>query len=203
MAEVVRFQVIRNVILALLVVSSAPANEMAQRVRLRHASIHGRVLDFRSQSALPGAVRTFHCRSAARREPCDHRCRRRLRDDGTGGGTFTVSVDGAFEGTARVTGPAYLGDLLIDRGTCVSRYGTVADARRSRPVGGATVAIGTHSVVSGQDGWYRIDLGCPFVPGFSNTTIISVTHPSFASYQQIIGRGVQGVRRIDLWLEWP
>ena len=124
--------------------------------------------------------------------------------------SFTVSVDGVSVGTARVTGSTYRGDLLIDRGTCVSRYGTLADARTLRPVAGAAVSVGTgtatvpnsRTTVSGPDGWYRVDLGCPAngLAGF-NTTLLYVAHPNYASRQEVVGRGVHGVRRLDLDLQ--
>jgi hypothetical protein len=33
------------------------------------------------------------------------------------------------------------------------------------------------------------------------TTFMDVTHPSYAPREQVVGRGVQGVRRFDLDLE--
>jgi hypothetical protein len=166
-------------------------------------SIQGRVIEFETQTPLAGAVVQF----AADQQAGDSRATTdvsgayamTLQDTGI----FTVSVDGIVIGTARLTRPTYRGDLLVDRGNCISRYGTVVDSRTLRTVGGATVAIGTNTTISGPDGWYRIDLGCPSVPFFTNTVVITVTHPSFAEYQQIIGRGVQGVLRIDLPLERP
>jgi SAM-dependent methyltransferase len=111
-------------------------------------------------------------------------------------------------GTGRVKGSTYHGDLLIDSGTCVSRYGTLADARTLRPVAGATVSVGSGTAVtlgttvSGPNGWYRVDLGCPTngLIGF-NTTFLYVAHPNYASRDQVVGRGVHGVRRLDLDLE--
>jgi hypothetical protein len=112
---------------------------------------------------------------------------------------LTVSVDGAYAGTALVNGPQYRGDLLIDRGTCISRYGTLFDARTLRPVAGATVTLVGRTTLSGSDGWYRIDVGCPPMPQpGGNTTDLNVTHPNYTPRSAPVGRGVRGVSRLDL-----
>ena len=116
-------------------------------------------------------------------------------------GFFDISVDGSSIGAGRVTGGAYRGDLLVDRGTCISRYGSLADARTLRPVAGATVALGAATAVSGADGWYRLDFGCPAMSFPGGTTFMSVTHQDYAPRQQVVGRGVQGVSRLDVDLE--
>jgi hypothetical protein len=101
-----------------------------------------------------------------------------------------------------VTGSGYRGDLLVRGGTCISRYGTLADARTLRPVGGATVSLGGQTAISEPDGWYRIDLGCPSTGtiGF-NTTFMRVSHPNYAMREQVVGRGIQRVSRLDVDLE--
>jgi len=115
-------------------------------------------------------------------------------------GAYTVLRDDVYAGTLQVTGPAYQGDLRIDTGTCVSRYGVLTDARTTRPVAGATVALPPQAVTSGVDGSYRIDLGCE--PNFSfSTTFITVTHPAYQQRQQVVGRGIHNVVRLDLVLE--
>ncbi len=115
-------------------------------------------------------------------------------------GSYTVMQDDVYAGTLQVTGPAYVGDLLIDTGTCTSRYGVLTDARTARPVSGATVALPQRSVTSGADGSYRIDLGCEPSLSFS-TTFITATHPAYRERQQVVGRGVHNVVRLDLVLE--
>lgn len=164
-------------------------------------SIRGRALAFPSLAGLPGAVVQFQGGPAGEI---------RATADASGfytlslpmAGTFTVLVDGAYAGIARVTGSAYRGDLLVDKGTCVSRYGTLADARTLRPVAGATVTLGAATSVSDATGWYRIDLDCPSTGtiGF-NTTFLYVSHPSYAPRQQVVGRGIHGVQRFDLDLD--
>jgi hypothetical protein len=116
-------------------------------------------------------------------------------------------VDGALIGQrVDVTGSAYRGDFLVRGGMCVSRYGTIADAGTLRPIVGATVRFNgpglSDSAVSGSDGWYRIDLGCPAngLVGF-NTTEVVVSHPNYMDQSYPAGRGVSGVWRLDLELQ--
>ena len=61
---------------------------------------------------------------------------------------------------SHVGGPAYRGDLLGNGGVCISRYGVITDAATFQPVAGASVRVGGRTMVTGTDGWYRIDLGC-------------------------------------------
>jgi hypothetical protein len=93
------------------------------------------------------------------------------------------------------------GDLLVRGGGCISRYGVLLDLGTRRPIAGATVTLPDASTTSGIDGWYRLDLGCPDTALPGNTTFMTVTHPNFATKQQVVGRGVLGVSRIDLELE--
>jgi hypothetical protein len=117
-------------------------------------------------------------------------------------GSYEPLVDGVWMGQARVRDSIYRGDLLVRSGLCVSRYGTLTDARTQRPVVDATVSLAGQSVRSGFDGWYRIDLGCTEngLYGF-NTTFIYVSHPNYVAYSQVVGRGVYKVSRLDLELD--
>jgi hypothetical protein len=113
-----------------------------------------------------------------------------------------VQVDGASIGLARLAVPSYRGDLFVHPGTCVARYGIVADSQTLRPIAGATVKLSGASVVTAIDGWYRIDFGCPAnsLVGF-NTTFMNVTHPDYVDGSEIVGRGVYSVGRIDVRLQ--
>jgi hypothetical protein len=167
-------------------------------------SVSGEVLAFRSQTGVPGAVVQFRGDAQVGETRATTDARGHYVVSLSTIGSFTVLVDGENVGSGRVTGSRYRGDLLIRGGTCISRYGTLADARTLTPVGGATVSVGGETTISEPDGWYRVDLGCPSTGtiGF-NTTFMSVTHPSYAPRQQVVGRGIQGVSRIDLDLERP
>jgi len=194
---------VRNLVIIALVVAACGCDERHPVTGPSSNSefMHGRVMDFRTQIGVSGVVVQF----AGASQSGDTRAT----TDANGSyvisvpifGPLTVSVDGVFAGTVQVTGRAYRGDLLIDRGTCISRYGTLADARTFRPVAGATVSVGGGTTISGADGWYRIDLGCPAMNFPGGTTFMYVTHPNYAPRQQVVGRGIQGVRRVDLDLE--
>lgn len=68
-------------------------------------------------------------------------------------------------------------DLLINGGSCRSRYGTVVDARTGRAIAGATITLGgTHTTAT--DGSYRIDMSCSLEHS-SGTGFIRLTHPDY------------------------
>ena len=53
-------------------------------------------------------------------------------------------------------------------------------------------------LVTGADGWYRIDLGCVYDPyNNSSTTLMHVTHAAYREFSRVLGRGIHGVNRID------
>jgi len=116
-------------------------------------------------------------------------------------GSYFVAIDGVFAGSVHVAPADARGDLLARWGTCVSRYGVIADSQTRRPVAGARVTLAGQTVISGGDGWYRIDLGCPAngLVGF-NTTFITVSHADYGNTCQVVGRGVFGTSRFDLFL---
>jgi len=115
----------------------------------------------------------------------------------SGPGTISVTVDAVGAGTIYGSAYATRGDILVDAGGCAARYGVVVDASTSRPIVGAAVNDRT----TGADGWYRIDFGCSpsGVVGF-NTTLLIVTKPGYSTVQQVLGRGVSGVGRLDVAL---
>ena len=158
-------------------------------------TVSGRVLNFATNTGVSGATVAFG----------------EVTTMTEGGGSYTLAVpaiglyeplvDGDWMGSTRVT-LTYRGDLLVRAGTCVSRYGTLTDAGTLRPIAGATVTLSGQIAVSGSDGWYRIDLGCPAngLVGF-NTTEIVVSHPNYMDQSYPAGRGVSGVWRLDLELQ--
>lgn len=121
-------------------------------------------------------------------------------------GRFSGAVNGAIVAELAVHqgGPPPRGDLLANGGTCVSRYGVVTDTATFQPVSGATVRLGGRTMVTGADGWYRIDLGCDLNPiNNSNTATIAVTHPAYSDLSRVVGRGIHFVNRLDLDLVRP
>ena len=189
----------RNLALAVLVLLAAGCDRQAPSGPSR-VGVSGRVVDFASGVGVPGGAVAFGEMTAMTdangRYTIEHLT----------SGQYEPRVDGVWMGQSRVTGPAYRADFLAHPGTCVSRYGTLADARTRNPVVGATVRfVGpglSDSTVSGSDGWYRIDLGCPAngLVGF-NTTMIAASHPQYLDASQSVGRGVGGATRLDLDLE--
>ena len=161
------------------------------------AGISGQVLDFASGAGVAGASVVFGESSATTDAGGSYAI------VALASGQYEPRVDGVSMGQTRVTGPGYRGDLLVHPGTCVSRYGTLADAATQRPVAGVTVRVVAPGLnvatVSGSDGWYRLDLGCPSsgLVG-SNTTDLSVSHPNYIDRSQPVGRGVGGATRLDL-----
>ena len=121
-------------------------------------------------------------------------------------GTVYAAIDGQIvaELTVRVGGPASRGARLGNRGTCISRYGVVADAVSFQPVGGATVRVGGRTTVTSTDGWYRVDLGCVDDPyGNFSTTFMYVTHSTYGEFSRVLGRGIHRVHRVDVELQRP
>jgi hypothetical protein len=162
--------------------------------------ISGQVIDFASGAGVAGSSVVFGQQTAL----TDASGRYRIAN--LANGQYEPRVDGVQMGQSRVTGPGYRGDLLVRPGTCVSRYGSLADAGTQRPIAGGTVAIVGPGLdvrtVSGSDGWYRIDLGCPANGQVgSNTTDLRVSHPNYVDTVRPVGRGVGGVTRLDLDLE--
>lgn len=113
---------------------------------------------------------------------------------------YSLTVNGVAVGTGYFTGSAYRGDLFVDSGTCIARYGQVLDATTMRPIAGATVA-GLSPATTDSDGWYRIDVGCPAsgVVGFT-TFALTASRSGYTSQQTIVGRGIANVYRLDFVL---
>ena len=165
--------------------------------------LQGRVTDFASDAPLAGVTVNFGADTTAMN----------LTTTTDGSGTFAIDVPAgpihaAIDGqilasmVVRIGGPAYRGDLLGNGGMCMSRYGLITDATTFQPVAGATVRVGSRTMVTGPDGWYRIELGCVDNPSSNfNTTFMYVSHPAYQELSRIIGRGIHGVNRIDAELQ--
>jgi hypothetical protein len=168
--------------------------------------VSGRVVDFTTNAGIPGAKVEFGNLAfsgqfvAATTVVSDATGAYRANVAGAAYSAF-VEIDGVWIGQIQLN-QDYRGDFLVRAGTCVARYGTVADALTRLPISGATVLLSGTSVVTGPSGWYRIDLGCPSngLVGF-NTTFVSVSHPDYPSRSFVAGRGVFGVSRMDVSLQ--
>jgi hypothetical protein len=179
---------------AFLVISACGGT--ATEPSARTPRISGTVVDFTTGAGVPGISVQFGDAATM--------------SDGSGKyavtlpaiGMYQPFVDGAPAGSSFVVSNNYRGDFLVRTGTCVARYGTITDRAWHRPLRGATVSLAQTTAITGTDGWYRIDLGCPAsgLIGF-NTTFISVTHPDYVDASQGVGRGISGVRRLDIRMQ--
>jgi len=116
-------------------------------------------------------------------------------------GSYLATVNGVFAGLFHVTTGRSRGDFLARQGTCVSRYGVVADAQSRQPIAGVRVELSGQTTTTDQDGWYRVDFGCPANGLFGfNTTIIFFSRPGYDRACAPAGRGVFGAERFDFFL---
>lgn len=171
-------------------------------------TVRGQVINYRTGSPILGAVVGFTGRDVA--------ISRNATTDQNGFYTMTLPIAGWFSifvadssaglvsdkrvGDGHFTTAALRGDLFINDAKCVARYGTILDAGTQRPIAGARVQW-VSTAVSGLDGWYRLDVGCPETTEFGNTNFIVVTHPNYERYEFIAGRGIQELQRVDIDLQ--
>jgi hypothetical protein len=118
------------------------------------------------------------------------------------GQPYYFTVNDTLIGRGYPVGEDYRGDLLVNPGTCVSRYGVVIDTRTLQPLAEVSLAILTNTLATTRiNGWYRIDWGCPASGwvGF-NTTFLRASHPNYHSHDALLGRGISGSQRLDFIL---
>lgn len=167
--------------------------------------VQGRLIDFSSGAPMAGVTITFGADSVALNLQATTDASGAFSLDAPVGRLF-AALDGQIVAdlAIHIGGPAYRADLLGNGGVCISRYGLVTDALTFQPVAGATVSLGGRSMVTGADGWYRIDLGCVDDPfGNFNTTFMTITHPGYREFSRVLGRGIHRVNRIDTELQRP
>jgi hypothetical protein len=101
----------------------------------------------------------------------------------------------------RMVLPTFRGDYYDTNGTdCAARYGLVVDQATRRPLSGASVRIAGYSANADRSGWYKLSAGCgPCLPG--NTTMATISYPSYADGLFSVGRGFCGVSRVDVELQ--
>jgi hypothetical protein len=116
------------------------------------------------------------------------------------GGEYQIFVNGKAGGIAYIGGGGYLGDLIVDDGTCVARYGTITDVE-GRPLAKATVVVGALQAVPASDGWYSIEFGCPSNGVIAGTPVINVSLAGYSSSARAVGQSLTGVQRFDVALQ--
>jgi hypothetical protein len=165
------------------------------------AVVRGTALDFQTQTPISGAIVRVSTDpfGGGAETVTDSNGRYTLPQPPHTGMFYYFAINNSPVGRGYPAGANYRGDLLIDGGTCVSRFGVVIDARTLRPI--ARASVGSVATTS-SDGWYRIDWGCPSsgTIGF-NTSFLSASHSSYISQQEVLGRGIQRVERLDFLLE--
>jgi hypothetical protein len=116
------------------------------------------------------------------------------------GGEYLVYAKGILRGSIYAGDVRFRGDLVIDDGRCVTRYGTVTDTA-GRPVANAMVSLGELSAVSAGDGWYSLEFGCPAGGTIGgNTILMNVNRDGYPSWSRVVGRGITGIQRLDVAL---
>ena len=114
---------------------------------------------------------------------------------------FVVDNQNVGRGYPRAAN-ARSGDVAVDRGKCIARYGLVLDSRTFAPIVGATARSLTNQLraTTDQNGWYHIDWGCGVGQLGFNTTWHVMSHPDYNSTNFASGRGISGNFREDVLL---
>ena len=94
------------------------------------------------------------------------------------------------------------GDVAVNNGPCVTRYGMVLDNQTYLPIVDARILNLSNRVIAttDRDGWYQFDFGCSTAMVGFNTTWVIATHPDYNSQNFSGGRGWFGVFRDDVLL---
>ena len=117
------------------------------------------------------------------------------------GGDYFVYVNGNPGGITYVGSSGYRGDLIIDEGRCIARYGTITDGS-GRLLANATVVIGALQTVSASDGWYSIEFGCPSTGTLGSATVsMQVSLAGYSSASRPIGQSMTNGLRLDAALQ--
>ena len=175
------------------------------------ARVNGVVLDFQSAKPLAGAVvgfaTDFFLQPTGITETAvtDANGRYSLPEPpprANGGRyVFVVNNQNVGSGYPRAAN-ARGGDVAVDQGKCIARYGLVLDSRTFAPIAGATARSLTNALraTSDQNGWYHIDWGCGIGFAGFNTTWHVMSHPDYNSSNFASGRGISGNFREDVLL---
>jgi hypothetical protein len=175
--------------------------------------VYGSVVDFTTNTPVPRASIDFYIQglpTIARSVITD------------AAGFYDVSLTRGVKYNPRINGPDVdsnrgtiipvakqtQADYMVNGGTCIVFYGTIRDAITGEPVSGAMVRFGATPHLSGSDGSYRLDFGCPTpaTPWRSiGTTFMTVTSPGYVTQSPFGTRAefIPGYRtqRIDVALQ--
>jgi hypothetical protein len=156
------------------------------------SSVAGQVLDFQTNTGVPGATVSFGGLDSATVLPADARS-----TTGASGsyqlamspGRYHAWVDGVYRGEVLVRSAVNRTDLFVRDGGCAVRYGAIADAITGQPIAGATVSLVNVVASSGSDGSYRLDFGCRGPFAFAGTIDMSVSRVGYQTRSLPAGRG--------------
>jgi hypothetical protein len=170
----------------------------------------GVVLDFQTAQPIPGAVvgfaTDFFSGPSGMTETAvtDANGRYSLSEPPprANGRPYIFIVDSQSVGSGYPRATNYRGDVAVDRGKCIARYGMVLDSRTYAPIVGATARNLSNQVraTTDRDGWYHIDWGCGAGHLGFNTRWDIMSHPDYHSTQFAGGRGIGGNLREDVLL---
>jgi len=173
--------------------------------------VQGVVLDFQTAKPIPGAVVGFSkspvvgFSEVIESTVTDADGRYSLPEPPARGVNepYGFVVDNQYLGRGYPRSRNYRGDVAVDRGKCVARYGMVLDSRTYAPIVGATALDLGNQVraTTDKDGWYRIDWGCGVGYVGFNTTWHIMSHPNYNSRNFAGGRGIIGTFREDVMLD--
>lgn len=126
-------------------------------------------------------------------------------------GTYNPRIGGDTphynRGTIRPVGSAYLADYFINGDNCVMFYGTIRSATTAALIEGATITFLGRTQITGSDGSYRLDLGCPTgpLPFGTGTTFMVVNSPGYVTQSAYGNRAefvpADGLQRVDVNLQ--
>jgi hypothetical protein len=171
--------------------------------------VQGFVLDFQTRNPIPGAVVGFSTAATIGAIPAQTTV-----TDATGryslpepppqafNEPYGFIVDNQYVGRGFPRARNYRGDVAVDKGKCVARYGMVLDSKTYSPIAGATARDLGNTVVAvtDKDGWYQIDWGCGVGNVGFNTTWHIMSHRDYNSTNFASGRGIFGSYREDVLL---
>ena len=167
-----------------------------QPARDGQVSVSGTVRDYQTDAPIRGARVDIGGATATTNDSGGYSLKAQA------GSGLIVSIDGEPISSVDLRDRTYRGDFYAHITGCVARYGTVVDKQSRQPVFGARVSVAGVAVGTDQNGWFRLPLGCSGAEcvGF-NTTLLSITHPSYVDGSFTAGRGVCFVRRVDYELQ--
>ena len=188
----------RVVALALVALTLGCSDDTVTGPSSNAFSISGRIVDFRSRSAVAGAIVRFdNLEFGSRTATSDAQGNYSIRIPAFG--SYELYVNDARILSISIETTQYRGDFYVNTTGCVGMYGLVWDTLTKKPVQGAFIN-GSPSFVTGSDGWYDIGGSCPEVLRPGNTTFYGAVHPAYEEIRIFAGRGPVLLRRYDFGL---